>query len=127
MPVRQGMPVHTRHTLCLRHCIQWYIKALFVSLIICTFQLLFQPEQYFSLTTNQPKQCFYLFFQRNERTGVETSNVLELVTQLQDTLKLPMCWSWTSPSRRRNNSGGKLCARVDKSPSRQALNSESQT
>ena len=28
---------------------------------------IFQPEQYFSLTTNQPEQCFGLFFQRSER------------------------------------------------------------
>ena len=39
------------------------IVALFVSLIIRTFQLVFSARTVFSLTTNQPEQCFDLFFQ----------------------------------------------------------------
>ena len=37
------------------------------SLIIRTFQLIFQPEQCFSLTTNQSEQCFGFFSAK--RTG----------------------------------------------------------
>ena len=42
-----------------KHCSK-IIMALFIF-----FSLFFQPEQYFSLTTNQPKQYFGLFFQRS--------------------------------------------------------------
>ena len=42
-------------------------QTLLAFIIIRTFQLVFQPEQYFPLTTNQPEQCCGLFFQRNER------------------------------------------------------------
>ena len=38
-----------------------------LDLIIGTIQLIFKPEQYFSLTTFQPEQCFGLFFQPSER------------------------------------------------------------
>ena len=40
---------------------------MFASLIIRLFQLVFSAEIVFSLTTNQPEQCFGLFFQRSER------------------------------------------------------------
>ena len=43
------------------------LKALLASVIINFFSLFFQSEHRFSLTTNQSKQCFGLFFQRNER------------------------------------------------------------
>jgi len=33
--------------------------------------LFFQPEQYFSLTTNQPEQCFGLFFSEANRAMQE--------------------------------------------------------
>ena len=42
-------------------------EVMFASLIIRLFQLVFSARTVFSLTTNQPEQCFGLFFQRSER------------------------------------------------------------
>jgi len=45
-----------------------FVLVPFASLIIRTFQLLFSVGTVLgSLTTNQRKQCFCLFFQRSER------------------------------------------------------------
>ena len=56
--------------------IQKRSMALFASLIICTFQLVFSSEQCFSLTTNKPKLYFGLFFQRSEHGLLENEEAL---------------------------------------------------
>jgi len=53
---------------------------MFASFIICLFQLVFffQSEQCFSLTTNQPKQCFGLCF--SEANGALISNITKFIS-----------------------------------------------
>ena len=60
--------------------------ALFASLIIRLFQLVFQPEQCFSLTTNQLEQCFDLFF--SESNGAMKVNFLDDVSDFSFAVKV---------------------------------------
>ena len=52
-------------------------SLLFASLIIRLFQLIFLARTVFSLTINQPEQCFGLFFQQREwgRLGEESKHL----------------------------------------------------
>ena len=66
-PIQELQKNHSRHHHQARLQSAWekYTPSFKITTIF--FSLFFQPEQYFSLTTNQSEQCFGLFFQRSER------------------------------------------------------------